>query len=177
MEYLFKKIQDKLTNSTAVALFIAKGLTPIKYFDLFKGQFQSPELFDILPLPAVLFQWSLNLEDKTVSVNLHFGYEQIRDTSQLSASQNNALKFFTYINTIHELVNRTESQNTSKLEAVSFEPIDLSSVGIAHQLNYKAEYTNNSNSIYNRFSWTAGDGDLEIQAQIIKQTANYTSEL
>jgi len=177
MKDLFNKIQEKLTDSDAVALFEAKGLTPIKYFDLFKGQFQSPELFDVLPLPAVLFQWNLNIEENTVYISLHFGWEQVRDTSQISASQNKALKFFDYINTIHELINRLESTNTSKLEAVSFEPIDLASVGVAHQLNYKCEYTDNSSSIYNRFDWTPGDAEIETPGQIIKQKAPIIHEL
>ncbi len=167
MKSIFQVITEKLTNQAAIDLFASRNMKKVMYVDLYKGQYLSPELFDVMPLPAVLMGWSINHEDETATVNLHFVYEQVRDTSNKSLSQAEALKFFDYLNTIHQLVNEAESENTGKLKAVGFEPIQLDRVGIAHMLNYKCAYQDILDKV-DPFIWSDGEAEVELTKNIVK---------
>ncbi|MBN2669974.1 MAG: hypothetical protein JXR60_12205 [Bacteroidales bacterium] len=167
MKNIFQVITEKLTNQQATDLLTSRNLPSVKYVDLYKGQYLSPELFDVMPLPAVLMGWSINHEDETATVNLHLVYEQVQDTSNKSLSQDAALKFFDYLNSIHELVNEAESENTGKLEAISFEPIQLDRVGIAHMLNYKCAYQDILDKV-DPYIWSDGEAEVEFDKHIVK---------
>ncbi len=166
MKKLYKKIQDTICGQTAIDFFASKGLPPVRYYDLYKGQYQSLDLFDVMPLPAVLFQWQLNHQEETAYISIHLVYELVRDTSSRSLSQENSLKFFEYIDALHSLLYNLESENTGKLETVSFEPVDMEAVGIVHLLNYKCSYDDNSGNIYDRFNYTDGDGEVSVNGTL-----------
>ena len=167
MKELYKNITEKLTNQAAIDLLATRNLKKVMYVDLYKGQYQNQAAFDVMPLPAVFFEWSINHEEETATVNLHLVYEQVQDTSNRSASQEQSLMFFDYLNSIHELIKDCESINTGKLESISFDPIQLDSVAIAHQLNYRCSYTDILDK-KDPYIWSEGDGELELTKNIVK---------
>ena len=167
MKNIYQECKAKLSSQEANDLLLGRELPKVRYVDLYKGQYLSPELFDVMPLPAVLIEWSINHIDETATLSLHLVYEQLRDTSSLSASPVASLKFFDYINTIHELINGLESVNTGKLEPAGFSPIQLDRVATAHMLNYQCSYQDILDKI-DPYTYTDGNAELELTKHIVK---------
>ncbi|HRO76510.1 MAG TPA: hypothetical protein PLP27_10225 [Crocinitomicaceae bacterium] len=143
MKDIYKKIIEKLLSPEVVAQFDFYGVTPVRYVDLYRGQYNAWENFDVVALPAVFVDWSADFTDPTqnesiVTVSLHLVYEQVSDTSNISSNQANALQFFDFINLVHKVVSTIQVSGTGKLKLKRQEPADLDRPGIVHILTYEA---------------------------------------
>lgn len=165
MKDLFQTVIEKLTNQDAIDLFTDRELTPVKYVDLYKGQYLNLQMFDVTPLPAIFFQWTKNHDTNIANIGIHLVYELVRDTSSRSEAQDKALKFFDYLNTVDELLFGLESVNTGKFERSTEEPILLDTVAISHQINYTCSF---DEPYIEKFDWTNGDGEVQLEGSLRK---------
>lgn len=168
MKEIFQKIIEKLLSQEAVTLFNQLGVQPIKYIDLYRGQYANYENFDLVSLPAVLVDWSADLTDATsnesvLSISLHLIYEQVADTSSISANQDNALKFFDFIDIVHSLVVSIQGNGIGKLKLRRQEPAELDHPGIVHILSYEASYYSMQEDIKETFDYIE---DTEVETDV-----------
>ncbi len=149
MKTLYKTLLEKLTADTTNQLLSAAGLPPVKYVDIYEGQYYNPEKFEGLVLPAVLVEFSIDKPQLTepgqLSLTLHILYEQPEHGDNHAPHIDRALKYLDFAEKIYELVKDTESEHTGKLvwngESSIGEP------GIVKVLlqTYSASYTGRSN--------------------------------
>lgn len=166
MKEIYKKIIKKLFAPEVVQQFNALGVSPVRYVDLFRGQYQAWEKFDVVPLPAVLVDWSADLTDPTqneskLTVSLHLVYEQVEDTSSLSASQTNALKFFDFVDLVHSVVSSIQIDGSGKLKLRRQEPAELDNPGIVHVLTYETTYLAMETDVKQLYDYTEVD-EIEL---------------
>lgn len=167
MKGLFTKIQTKLTDAAAIAKFTAATLPPVKYVDLYKGQYYNQAAFELMPLPAILFEWRINHIDGLTSINIHIVYEQARTTSSASPNQAEALKYFDYIDTVNELIMETESETTGKLELTNEEPAKEEVIPTVYILSYNCPYTGKKTDAASKWNYTDEDVDPVITGDIV----------
>lgn len=175
MKEIYQKILEKLFSQEAIDLFNEYGVLPVKYVDLYRGQYLNYENFDVVALPAVLVDWSADLTDVTrnesiITISLHLIYEQIEDTSNLSVNQKNALKFFDFIELIHSLVSNIHGNGIGKLKLRRQEPAELDHPGIVHILHYEASYYAMEEDIKETYDYDQeGEGDLNLQGKLVER--------
>lgn len=95
--------------------------TPVEYIDIYAGQDQFEENFELFQRPALLVDWDIDYSGDTprATVTLYCCYEQLRDTSNISLNRDVGLQFLDYIETIDSIARTIESEETGKLELVS----------------------------------------------------------
>lgn len=169
MKELYLKIIEKLTNSAANAKFISKSLTPIKFVDIFKGQYFEKSRFELYKLPAVFVQWSIDHVTNQCIVTIHIEYEQQRDTSNKGQQLTGALTFFGIIDTINELLTNVETEKTSKLQLISENSIREDTIECIYTLTYECNYTGKELPAVEQYIWTGEDGEPNISGVIVKE--------
>lgn len=169
MKELYLKIIDKLTNTAGKALFISKSLSPIKYVDIYKGQYLEKQRFELYKLPAVFFQWSIDYVTNDVNVTIHIEYEQQRDTSSNGQQLTGALEFFGIIETVNELLVDLETETTSKLQLVAENSIREDTIESVYTLSYLCSYTGNEQPAVEQWNWTDDDAEPNITGVIVKR--------
>lgn len=171
MKGLYQEIIEKLTNADAISLFETAGIKPVQYIDIYKGQYLDYESYDLIPCPAVLVQWSKDYRNKLITITLHCIYELVSDTSNISESKTEAFKIFDFIELVHRLVFKTESQFTGKLEPVSEEPVQLNTPGVVQTITYTGSYTDKFDNIKD-YGQTDGDGEFETAGNLVEKYKN-----
>lgn len=121
MKAFYTKVIEAFENPDNIAKFAAKNITAVKYIDLYAGQEQFEENFELFSQPALLIDWDIDyqIDPPTATITFYCCYEQLRDTSNISANRDMGLKFLDYIAIIAEILNTVESEETGKLELVS----------------------------------------------------------
>ncbi len=167
MKNLFKSIQDLFLNQSKDD-FIDLGLKPIKMFDLNKGQLDDPESFELLTLPAILFDWNIDKDENIndgksiASITLYLVYEQTRDSSSHSRRQDDALKIFDFLEIVHDKLEGIESEDTGKLAFINEQTISLGGIVTAFAQSYSCSYFGR---VYNQ-TRQFGLSDQDINASI-----------
>ena len=166
MKAFYKKLITVFENPATKQLFLDQGINPIEYIDLYAGQDQFEENFELFARPALLVDWNIDHNDDTpvVTVNLYCCYEQLRDTSNISLNKDVALKFLDFVELINSIARTIESEATGKLKLVSegFNKMD-SIVDI-----YLFTYTCSGIAQKNPQQYEAGDYDtLDLQGNLV----------
>jgi hypothetical protein len=175
MKEIYQKIIEKLFSQEAIDLFSEYNVLPVRYVDLYRGQYLNYENFDVVALPAVLIDWSADLTDVTrnesiITISLHLIYEQVYDTSNLTTNQENALKFFDFIDIVHTLVSNIQGNGIGKLKLRRQEPAELDHPGIVHIMHYEASYYAMEEDVKETFEYSnEGEGDLNMHGKLVKQ--------
>lgn len=167
MKGLYLKIQTKLTDAAAIAKFTGADLPPVKFVDLYKGQYYNQEAYELMPLPAILFEWRINHVEDLASINIHIVYEQARETNSKSPTQAEALKYFDYIDTVNELIMETESETTGKLDLVNEEPAKEDVIPTVYILSYTCPYTGKKTDAASKWDYTDEDAEPVITGGIV----------
>ena len=127
MKTLYKTLLEKLTSDDTKQLLSAAGLPPVKYVDIYEGQYYNQQKFEGLVLPAVLIEFSIDklrlTEPGQLSLTLHILYEQTELLYEQTEPGDDhapridrALKYLDFAEKIYELVKDTEIENTGSLK-------------------------------------------------------------
>ena len=121
MKLFYKKIIETFNNETNKQLFLDQNISPVQYIDLYAGQDQFDDNFELFSQPALLVEWDINHSDDipAVTVKFYCCYEQLRDTSNISLNRNLGLKFLDFIAIIDQIIRTIESEDTGKLKIQS----------------------------------------------------------
>lgn len=121
MKSFYTKLITVFENPASKQLFLDQGINPIEYIDLYAGQDQFEENFELFARPALLVDWNIDHNDDTpvVTVNLYCCYEQLRDTSNISLNRDLGLKFLDFVNIINQVAQTIETEITGKLTLVT----------------------------------------------------------
>ena len=149
MKTLYKTLLEKLTSDDTKQQLSVAGLPPVKYVDIYEGQYYNQQKFEGLVLPAVLVEFNIDKprlsEPGQLALTLHILYEQTKPADNHAKHLDRALQYLDFAEKIYELVKDTESEHTGKLvwngESSIGEP------GIVKVLlqTYTASYTGRSN--------------------------------
>lgn len=160
MKDLYNSVTDRLTSKEARAIYVQKGVSGCKFVDLFRGQYLNWEDFDTFPLPAVLFEFTIDHINNTATVTLHLCYEQPMDTSSISRSKAAALKFFDFVEGTKEILTGLEGVRSGKLELSTEEMAKDDAIVNVYLLSYTCSY---GTSKKNKYDYTTGN-DLEMDS-------------
>ena len=171
MKELYLAIIEKFNKETVKEEYRNKGLTPIKYIDLYAGQ-EFEEEADAYLKPALFVKWEIDYTPDIPIATLTFKivYENIRNTSNKSNSLEKAINFIDLINLTDKNLKSIETKHTSKLtllnEALNIEP----SVQDNHTLTYSCNYTEKSSTLENEylkgtFNKTPFNSDIFLKLQ------------
>lgn len=140
----FKKVDNKEKFTTA-------GIAPVNYIDLYAGQDQFEENFELFAQPAILIDWDIDYktDPPTATVTLYCCYEQLRDTSNISLNQDLGLKFLDYIDKIDQVARTIETERTGKLEIVTEGFHKMDSIVDIYLLTYECSFTGRKNPLRN----------------------------
>lgn len=121
MKAFYNKLITVFENPDNKQLFLDQGINPIEYIDLYAGQDQFEENFELFSRPALLVDWNIDHSDDipAITVNLYCCYEQLRDTSNISLNRDLGLKFLDFVDIINTIARSIESELTGKLELVT----------------------------------------------------------
>ncbi|WP_136464929.1 hypothetical protein [Flagellimonas onchidii] len=165
MKVLYKRIVGRLSSKEAKTAYQEASVPACKFVDLYRGQYLNWEAFDTFPLPAVLFEYRINLKDKTVTITLHVCYEQPQDTSSISKTMDNALKYFDFIEVTNGLIDELESEVNGKLELIDEEMVKDDAIVNVHLLTYTGQYIGRNKE---KFKYTTGE-DIDMDPGIKHQ--------
>lgn len=176
MKELFLKIIEVLTSVNGKASFEALGLRPILFIDNFKNQYLFPEDFEVYPLPALYFAWNLAYDRETKSreglavIDLYLVYEQLRDTSNIGATQAEALKYFDMIEHLHTLLDGLQTSLTGPLTVMDEGTVEESGIENVYKLTYSCTFAGRQTKAVDKFIFTEPDADLEITGKCLVKT-------
>lgn len=144
--------------------FTDLGLDPVKHIDLYSGQDVNPEYFELAVYPALFIHFHIDHVVNEATITVRVCYEQLRDTSSVSAMQTEALKFFDFIDLVDELITGTESESFGKLQPATTDQQTEETVTDEFILTYTASYQKNT---------AAGESygtyeDVDIQGKLYK---------
>jgi hypothetical protein len=175
MKEIYIQLIEKFLHLDTIAAFNLAGVPPVKYVDIYRGQYLDYEKVDVVPLPAILFEWSASITDKNLNdsmliIKLHLVYEQVLDTSSLSSSQNDALKFFDFLSLVHSAVSTIQVEGSGKLKMRTQEQVELDRPGIVHLLTYETSFSGFEVDVASTFDWTEEDDiDFTEDGQLIQK--------
>ncbi len=159
MKALFKKIIETLTGQSAQLAFKNANLKPVKYIDIYKGQYNEWEKFELHVLPAVLMQWQINhnnnpnTNQSTATITLHLIYENIYSSSSVF-NNDKALLHFDFVRVVNELIENLEAENTGKLQLISEESFNPEAIEHAIVLTYQCAYTGKAQDKTSKWNYT-----------------------
>ena len=110
----FEKLENK-------AKFTDSDIAPVQYIDLYAGQEQFEENFELFSQPALLIDWDIDYQTDppTATITFYACYEQMRDTSNISLNRELGLKFLDYVAIVDQIIQTIETEETGKLELVT----------------------------------------------------------
>ena len=158
MKTFYKKLIEVFEKPENKAKFTDKGISPVSYIDIYAGQEQFEENFELFAQPALLVDWDVDYggDTPTATVTLYCCYEQLRDTSNISLNRDLGLKFLDYIDCIDEIVQTIETEKTGKLNLVSEGFNKMDSIVDIYLLTYECSYLGRKNPLS---KYQAGDYD------------------
>ena len=158
MKAFYNQLIAVFENPATKQLFLDQGINPIEYIDLYAGQDQFEENFELFAQPALLIDWEVNhqADVSTATITLYCCYEQLRDTSSISLNRELGLKFLDYVATIDEVMRTIESETTGKPELLSEGFNKMDSIVDVYLLTYQCSFSGRKNPLD---KYQAGDYD------------------
>jgi len=156
MKKFYNAVMAEFEKEAVKELFTEQGISPVRYIDLYAGQDQFEENFELFAQNALLLEWEIDHEGDTpiATITLYCCFEQLRDTSNISQNKELALKFLDYIATIAKVVESIETESTGKPELISEGFNKMDSIVDIYLLSYRCSYTRAKESKYQ-------DGDYD----------------
>lgn len=142
METLYNKIIAEFEKTVNKEKYNEQNIPFIVYIDLYAGQDQFEENFELFIQPALLMDWEIDhtTTPPTALVNFFCCYEQLRDTSNISLNREKGLDFLKYVGITDKILNGLESETTGKLELVSEGFNKMDSIVDIYLLTYQCSY-------------------------------------
>ncbi len=166
MKNFYKKLIATFDLLENQAKFTEQNIAPVQYIDIYAGQDQFEENFELFSRPAVLVDWDLDHQnDSTIAtINLYCCYEQLRDTSNISLNRELGLKFLDYIETIDKIVRTIETEATGKLKLMREGFNKMDSIVDIYLFTYECSFTTQKNPR----TYVEGDYEtLKLKGQIV----------
>lgn len=146
MKAFYQKLIAEFAKPETIALFTGQNLAPVGYIDLYAGQDQDEENFELFTQPAVLVDWDIDYaEPVKATVNVYACYEQLRDTSNISLNRDLGLKFLDFIGCVDSVVSKIESETTGKMDIISEGFNKMDSIVDIYLLTYECSFRGRSN--------------------------------
>jgi hypothetical protein len=166
MKTFYKKLIEFFEKPENKAKFTEKDISPVSYIDIYAGQEQFEENFELFAQPALLVDWDVDYggDAPTATVTLYCCYEQLRDTSNISLNRDLGLKFLDYIACIDDIAGTIESETTGKLEIVSEGFHKMDSIVDIYLLTFECSFKGRKNPLD---KYQAGDyNGLDLQPNL-----------
>lgn len=169
MDTFYKKTIEAFEKAENKTRFTDKNISPVQYIDLYAGQEQFEENFELFSQPAVLIDWDIHYQTQpaTATVTFYCCYEQLRDTSNISVNRELGLKFLEYVAIVDDIIRTIESETTGKLEIVTEGFHKMDSIVDIYILTFECSYKGRKNPLD---KYQAGDynslilkGNLNIE--------------
>lgn len=176
MKELFLKIIEVLTSAAGKSSFEDLGLKPIEFIDTYKEQYLYPEDFEAYPLPSLYFAWNILYDKETKSreglaaIDLYLVYEQLRDTSNIGATQAEALKYFDTIEHLHTLLDGLQTATTGPLTVGDEGTIEESGIENVYKITYTCTFAGRQIKTADKFIFSVPDAELEINGKCLVKT-------
>jgi hypothetical protein len=157
MKKFYNAVMAEFEKEAIIELFTAQSISPVKYIDLYAGQDQFEENFELFQQNALLVEWEIDYEGDTpiATITLYCCFEQLRDTSNISQNKALALQFLDYVDTIAQVVESIETESTGKPELISEGFNKMDSIVDIYLLTYQCSYTGRTKA--NKYQ----DGEFE----------------
>jgi hypothetical protein len=166
MKAFYNKLIEAFEKPENKAKFIDQNITPVQYIDIYAGQEQFEENFELFSRPALLVDWDVDYKTQlpTATVTMYCCYEQLRDTSNISLNRELGLKFLEFVAIIDEIASTIESETTGKLNLVSEGFNKMDSIVDIYLLTFECSYKGRKNPLD---KYQAGDYDtLDLQSNL-----------
>ncbi|WP_268848129.1 hypothetical protein [Flavobacterium aestivum] len=167
MNIFYKKAIEAFGKVENKEKFSKQNINPVQYIDLYAGQEQFEENFELFAQNALLIDWDVDHKSSPpmATITLYCCYEQLRDTSNISLNRDLGLKFLDYVATIDGVVRTIESETTGKLELVSEGFHKMDSIVDIYLLTFECSYSGRKNPLD---KYQAGDYDtLDLKGKLI----------
>jgi hypothetical protein len=166
MKTFYKKAIEAFEKLENKEKFTAQNISPVQYIDIYAGQEQFEENFDLFSQPALLVDWDVDYQTNvpTATITFYCCYEQLRDTSNISLNRDLGLEFLDYVATIDEVARTIESETTGKLEIVTEGFHKMDSIVDIYLLTFECSYKGRKNPLD---KYQAGDYDtLDLKGKL-----------
>lgn len=142
MKTFYNKLIEAFEAVENKAKFTDKNIAPVEYIDLYAGQDQFEENFELFTRPTLLVDWDIDHSGDTpiATITFYCCFEQLRDTSNISLNKDLGLNFLDFIDCIDEIAQTIETEKTGKLEVVSEGFNKMDSIVNVYLLTYECSY-------------------------------------
>lgn len=153
MKNFYQKIIKTFDKEDTMDRFIEQNISPVRYIDIYAGQDLDPENFELFSSTSLLVEWNIDHSQKpaVANVTFHVGYEQLRDTSNISLNRELGLKFLDYIDLINEILSEIESESTGKLNLINEGFNQMDSIVDVYLLQYECSYNGKTKNPQNDY--------------------------
>ena len=166
MKIFYNKTIEAFENLDNKAKFTDKNIAPVQYIDLYAGQEQFEENFELFSQPALLVDWDINYQTNPpiATITFYACYEQLRNTSNISLNLELGLKFLDYVAVIDEIIQTIESEETGKLELVTEGFHKMDSIVDIYVFSYECSFKGRKKPLS---KYQAGDYDtLDLSGKL-----------
>ncbi|CAM2903454.1 hypothetical protein [Flavobacterium frigoris] len=166
MKAFYNKLIEAFGTGENKAKFTDKNIAPVEYIDLYAGQDQFEENFELFSRPSLLVDWDIDHSGDApiATITFYCCFEQLRDTSNISLNKDLALQFLDFIDCIDEIAQTIETEKTGKLEVVSEGFNKMDSIVNIYLLTYECSYSGRKSP---RGDYQEGDYDtLDLKGEL-----------
>ena len=149
MKAFYNKAIEVFEKPETKAKFTDQSISPVGYIDLYAGQDQFPENFELFSQPALFIDWDVDYSGDVprATVTFYCCFEQLRDTSNISLNKDLGLKFLDYVDTIDGIVTSIETAVSGKLEMINEGFNKMDSIVDIYLLTYECSYSGRKNPL------------------------------
>lgn len=142
MKAFYNKLIAEFEKAETIDKFNAVNVPAVGYIDLYAAQEQDEENFELFARPTVLVEWDINhsTDPATATITVYACYEQLRDTSNISANREAGLRFLDYVRVVDEVISNIESEDTGKPEIKTEGFNKMDSIVDIYILTYECSY-------------------------------------
>lgn len=169
MKTFYNKTIEAFENLGNKAKFTDKNIASVQYIDLYAGQEQFEENFELFSQPALLVDWDINYQtdSPTATITFYACYEQLRDTSNISLNRELGLKFLDYVAIVDQIIQTIETEETGKLELVTEGFHKMDSIVDIYVFTYECAFIGRKNPLS---KYQAGDYDtLDLSGKLVHE--------
>jgi hypothetical protein len=166
MKIFYNKLIEVFEKPETKAKFTNQGISPIEYIDIYAGQDQNEQNFELFAQPALFIDWDVDYSSDVprATVTFYCCFEQLRDTSNISLNRDLGLKFLDYVAIIDDVARTIEGETTGKLEIVNEGFNKMDSIVDIYLLTYECSFKGRKNPLD---KYQAGDYDtLDLKGNL-----------